>query len=100
MSCAPCAAAAAARAANRTVVVERTSDSNYTLSQLQIWKDKLNCVKLQNKYGFYNTTPTIINSYLGIVVSAIRNSENIGYFQKDLVQIESFILFIISKNDC
>ena len=100
MSCAPCAAAAAARAANRVSTIERTSDSNYNLSQLQIWKDKLNCVKLQNKYGFYNTTPSIINAYLGTVVSAIRNSENIGYFQAELVKIESFILFIISKNDC
>ena len=98
--CAPCIAAQAALNASRRAAVQRSSDSNYNLPQLQIWKSKLNCIKLQNKYANYNTTPTIINSYIGIVDSAIRNPNNIGYFEPELVKISSFITFVISQNDC
>jgi hypothetical protein len=103
MACAPCAAAAAAAYAKvKSASSSNTvpAESNYTVSQLQIWLTKLNCIKLQNKYFMYNTNPTTINSYLGIVASAIRNAEYIVNFENELNKINSFIIFVISKNDC
>lgn len=101
MACAPCIAAAAAASSNSSYSsFNYTSESNYTVPQLQIWLSKLNCIKLQHKYADYNITPSTLNSYLGIVQSAIRNPENIGYFEQGLITIENIIITVINNNDC
>lgn len=102
MPCAPCQAAAAA--ANNIASPQNSStlnsESKYNTSQLQVWLSKLNCVKLHGLYSNYNVTPSQINSYIGITESAIRNPNNVGYFETELDKINLLILSIISSNAC
>ena len=64
-----------------------TVNCNYTINQLTIWKDRLICIKSK-----IIGQESLINKYLGIVISAINYPTNVCYFYNDLILVEEALL--------
>lgn len=73
---------------------------NYTVEILSIWRDKLICIKEQNKYNDIQTPEGILNSYLGVVISALNSPQSICLFKNELDIISATIIKIINLGSC
>lgn len=73
---------------------------NYTLDQLKVWFDKLNCFKQKGIYVQYGIRPADLNRALGNVLSAINYSSNICYFQRQLDIVQPIIMIVINSGQC
>lgn len=71
----------------------------YTYDQISIWRDKIKCVKDRDLLDVVGTNLATINSYLGILLSAL-NWGQICYFEKYYANIGSLIQVIAQKTDC
>lgn len=67
------------------------ADCPFTLEMMQTWYGKLEGVKNSNTVDLYNLTYPKVNSYLGIIKSAINFSRNICFFRGELEQIQLVI---------
>lgn len=86
------------------VLQQPTNDNSpcsYTIEQVNIWLEKVHCVK---NGGFYAEIPNVtrkqMNIYIGILMSAQNYKDNICYFRRELEEIENFITVVTSKNLC
>lgn len=84
------------------VQMQRIEDPNciYTFEVLNEYKDLLNCVKANNTVDLFNITMTKLNSYLGVVQSAINYTTNSCYFVAQLDEIQILIQDIKDSNQC
>lgn len=76
-------------AANESFTVNENCP--FTLSELTGYKERLYCIKSRELYTDAQTTEATINSYLGIVTSAIYYPSDFCYFQPSLEIIKTFI---------
>ncbi len=70
---------------------EVNPDCSYTSEQLNIYKAVLFCIKQKELYVQTQTSEAVINSYLGIVTSAIYYPTNYCYFEDSLEKISTFL---------
>lgn len=105
MTCAPCeAAAAAANLRNgRTIQVERTifpeqlltnEECAYKLDILHSWYNKLDSIQKEGKTDLLNISSKKLNSYLGIIKSAINFKRNLCFYAPQLSPIVPIIQII------
>lgn len=78
----------------------QTEDCSYTVDQLSIWKDKLNCFKEKGLYIQYNILPADLNRSIGIVLSALNYPSNTCHFKNELDSVFDTITLIVSTNKC
>ena len=63
----------------------------FTLELIKSWQSTLLNIKNSNTVDLYNLSYQQINSYLGIIQSAINFSNNICFFKTDLQNIQLVI---------
>jgi len=84
-----------------TLSIQVNSECPYTMEQVDLWLDKVNCIRTQ---GLYTQIPNIttrqINSYVSYLLSAKNYASKPCYFEKELEEIESFITVITALNLC
>jgi len=73
---------------------------SYTLDQLKVWNQKLNCFKQKGLYIQYGIRPADLNRALGDVLSAINYVNNICYFQRQLDKAQPLIMVVINSGQC
>jgi hypothetical protein len=74
---------------------------DYTINTIKVWLEKVNCFKNKGLYVNYTLFPKKkLNAYIGILLSALNHSSNICYFKNQLSEIETFILFISTIQEC
>lgn len=79
--------------------VTEASDCEFTMDQLEGWKDKLICFKDKGLYKTYNVTPALLNRYIGVVLSAINLfPKSPCAFQNQLNEIETFMVVVNNTN--
>jgi hypothetical protein len=81
---------------NRSV----NTDCEFNESIINNWKLKLECVKEKELYQEINSSQKEINSFIGVVISALSNPENICYFAGHLQAISPTIIKIINTGQC
>jgi hypothetical protein len=86
MGCSSCAAAAAARAASAQNKVSNVSSSSvtteeclYTDYMLNVWLVKLKWFKDTGTYVRYNVAPSLLNKYLGVVLTSLNVNNKCVY---------------------
>jgi hypothetical protein len=75
-------------------------ECQYDSEKLEAWKNLLLCVKENELYEAVDVEANKINSFLGIVLSAIRYNKIPCYFEKQLSVIEPTIFKIINTQQC
>ena len=80
--------------------VQITGDCDYTHELLEEWKRLLECVKSNNTFDIFNTNHVKINSYLGIVQSAINYKTYPCYFIQQLDKMKGLIESIKNSGKC
>src|ERR1035437_5578571 len=68
-----------------------TGDCEYTNELLTEWKRLLECIKSKNTFDIFNTNYVKVNSYLGIVQSAINYKTYPCYFIQQLDKMKGLI---------
>lgn len=71
----------------------------YTLNMVLAWKDILFCIRDQGLVEQANLTNPKLNSFMGILLSAI-NTNSACFFEQELNTIRPYILNIINLNLC
>lgn len=84
--------------AQRTVVTNTNCEFNEGI--VNNWKLKLECVKEKSLYNDIQSSEKEINSFLGVVISALSNLQNICYFSGHLQAIAPTIIKIINTGQC
>jgi hypothetical protein len=86
----------------RTVAKESVTDEcPYTIDQINTWLTRVSCVQSNGLYAqIPNITKKQVNIYVGVLLSARNNSENICAFQRELTEVESFITVLIYQGIC
>lgn len=107
MGCAPCQAAALARAnASAARIVQNkevvsSEECEFTIEQISEWYDRVNCVRTQGLYlQIPNITTKQINIYVGTLSSAKNYADKICYFRRELEEVESFITVLTALDLC
>lgn len=79
----------------------QTGDNcEYTQSLLIEWKRLLECVKSNNIFDIYGVNHVRVNSYIGIVQSALNYKTYPCYFAPQLDGIKELITAIQTSNQC
>jgi hypothetical protein len=82
----------------RTVTINTECEFNEGI--LNNWKLKLECVKDKSLYNDIQSSEKEINSFLGVLISALSNLQNICYFENHLQAIAPTIIKIINTGKC
>lgn len=77
-----------------------SSDCIYTQDMLTDWLTSLKCAKNKNLTGIFNITVYRLNSYIGIVQSALNYSTNPCYFKAKLDEIKTLVDSIKTNGQC
>lgn len=85
---------------NTTYTGESNPDCEYTEELLTLWKQKLKCIKDSGYMESLNVTETMMNSYLGIVISSINYKNNHCRFEKSLENIKVLMYKLAEQNLC
>jgi hypothetical protein len=72
----------------------------YTMDQLNNWSKILICCKDKMLYISLNISPSTLNQYLGIVLSALNYPTYPCYFKSQLDIIEDTIMMIQNTGQC
>lgn len=83
------------RSSNRTI-----EECDYTVELVSNWKDILHCIKEKDTNTQYGISDIMINSFLGIVLSAINLNDDICYLRKRLDKVYPYIITIINSGGC
>lgn len=75
-------------------------DCIYTQDMLTDWLTTFKCVKTKNISALFNLTVYKLNSYLGIIQSALNYSTNPCYFKPKLDEISPLIDTIKTNGQC
>lgn len=104
MGCSSCGAAAAA---NKQNIMQRSmaptvpvGPCSYTKPMLEIWLQKLTCIKEGDKFDSISSNPGEINGFLGVVISALKNESKICNFLNHLDNISATIIKIANQGEC
>jgi len=101
MGCSACAAKAASiYTPQQYSTPPSMEDCSYTVGVLEVWKNKINCIKTNEYYSQHNTNEAIINSYLGFILSGIANPDYICKYKIQYDEISSLIILIVNKQLC
>lgn len=101
MGCPSCGRMSNIRQIQRIVRrVIKSEDCIYDIETLEEWIVILKCVKNNNLYTFLDIPPKKLNSYIGIVKSAINYSSNPCYFILSLEKIKIVIDKIKIDSEC
>lgn len=78
-----------------------SGECEYSIEQINLWLGKISCLKDTGIYlSVPNTTRKQLNTYIGLLLSAQNYKNNICYFEKELEEIDNFIIVITSMNLC
>lgn len=77
----------------------KNENCGYTIEMVLAWKDILFCIRDNDLLEQANLTLPKMNSYMGILLSAI-NSNSACFFQEKMDEIKPYILNIINLNLC
>ena len=103
MPCGVCQKAAQAnrfKTSNTYTAPASTQGCDFTLEMLQVYKEKLKCIKDNALYETLNITEAKVNSYLGIVISSINYKSNYCRFEKELINIRDLIFTMVNQGIC
>lgn len=78
-------------------VLQANMDCPFTLEDLQNWKVKLECTKAR-EYVPEGYTMARINAYLGVVLSAMYNPQNLCFYKTVLDEMQPLLGTL--TNDC
>lgn len=78
----------------------QSQDCPYTVEQLANWLTLVKCYKDKGLYVGTKITKKQVHSYIGIILSAQNYADNICYFEKELQEVENFIVVVISTGQC
>lgn len=79
---------------------EQSQECFYSSQQLNSWYDIVKCYKDKGLYIGTHVTKKQLHAYMGTILSALNYQDNICYFQKELEEIESFVMVVISSGLC
>lgn len=100
MACGSCGRQLAAKSGNRffrNTVVQ--GDCSYNLDLMQIWLERLMCIKNNYLFEEVGYSKYKINVAIGTVQSAI-NTQNVCMFAKQLDEVNDIILALINTGKC
>jgi hypothetical protein len=81
------------------VTEEEALECPYTKEQAALWLTKVTCIKDGSHYTeIPNMTTFQLNMYIGVLLSVEHYKGSPCYYQKELEEIESFILTITNLN--
>lgn len=103
MPCSSCGGVSGSSSQLRAIVQqvqESLEPCSYTQENLSSWLIALNCVKTKGLYTNFSITSQKLNSYLGIVQSAVNYSTNPCYFRIKLDEIKIVIDNIQNSGQC
>lgn len=75
-------------------------DCLYDIDMINTWIDRLDCSKRNGSYLTLNISKRQINRYEGILLSARNYSDNICYFESNLIQVENFMTVLTAQGIC
>lgn len=104
MSCSSCGTSnpSSHSIVNRSMVEPTPINLNcpYNIDMINTWIDRLDCSKRNGSYLTLNITKRQINRYEGILLSARNYSDNICYFESNLIQVENFMTVLTAQGIC
>lgn len=78
----------------------QTPECLYNLETILDWKDKLFCVRDNGLSQQLNLTNQELNSYLGIVLSAVNMGDRLCFIREKLDTVQPIIINIINLGQC
>lgn len=100
MGCASCGQGLTGSYQNRAVARKTPEECEYDIDMIVIWKDKLFCIRDNEKYTDLGLSKAQLNRFLGVVLSCINFSYNICFLANQLDKIKPYIIKIVGSNLC